>query len=120
MHKCFSNDDTEFSYRPERLTPAPPAGLRSFFLLTKAHRVPLSLANRVALCSSTIAVWSSDHTEVYSSLLRESRDHLEERYSTWVTAPGKHHPFTSPAQSPRCDIAIRRSPVPVSVSLIAG
>lgn len=61
--------------------------LQVAFLLTKAHRVPLSLSNRVPLWFSTIAVW--DHTEV---LLAE-RSYLEERYWTWVAALGTHHLF---------------------------
>lgn len=56
------NPDAEFSHNREGITSAPPAG-RASSVLTKAHRVRLTLANRVALCFSTIAVWR-DLTEV--------------------------------------------------------
>lgn len=68
------------------------------FLQTTAHWVPLSLTNRVSLWFiSTIAVWR-DHPG--GAALRK-RDHLEERYSTWVTAPGQTPLRASPTQAQR-------------------
>lgn len=78
--------DPEISDSRESLAAAPPAGLLMLSALPLAHRVPLSLSNRLSLCfSGTIAeivrrCWSQREGGIW-----------KERLSDGVTAPGKHH-----------------------------
>lgn len=93
--------DCNFSNGLERTTATPPAGRRRF-LLTKAHWVPLSLANRVSLCLSTIiAVWR-DHTEV---LLAE-RGTIWRREDTRPGWPLRSNTVPGSPKEPLCSITI--------------